>query len=53
VRRESELPGRVAALREFLAERLRQAGSPPARAWIESLPSSLAAAYQLLVDLTR
>ena len=53
VQRESELPARVVALREFLSERLRQAGSPPARAWIESLPSSLAAAYQLLADLAR
>jgi hypothetical protein len=52
-RREPELATKVAALRRLLADRLRRAGGPEARVWIESPPPTLSAAYQLLTDLAR
>ncbi len=53
VGREPALAARVAALGGLLAERLARAGSPPARAWIESLPRRPAGAYRLLGELVR
>jgi hypothetical protein len=53
VGRDPSLPARVAALRRLLADRLADAGSPPARVWIESLPPRPAAAYHLLAELAR
>jgi hypothetical protein len=53
VDREPPLGPRAAALHRLLAERLGQAGSPPARVWIERLPATLGAACQLLAGLAR
>jgi hypothetical protein len=51
--RQDSLPAQVCALRQLLAERLRQAGSAPARVWIERLPPSQAGACHLLTELAR
>jgi hypothetical protein len=53
VARDTTLAPRVGAAARLLSERLRQAGGPPARVWIERLPPTLPGAYHLLTELAR